>query len=105
MKQQITWKTLTGKDVMVNVLGISQAVIVTAFVNGAKIGEDLYRNPKSPSGYAIGKLAISVDNLDKINAAIKIVKTAPEYNYMTAREKELEKYEKDYATIVNTMNI
>jgi len=105
MKQQITWKTLTGKDVMVNVLGISQSVIITAFIDGSKIGEGLYRNPKSPSGYAIGKLALNAENLDKINAAIKIVKTAPEYNYMTAREKELEKYEKDYAAIVNTMNI
>lgn len=105
MKQMITWKTQDGREVKVNVLGISGKVIITATVAGVKIGEGLYRNPKSPSGYAIGKLALNAENLDKINAAIKIVKTAPEYNYMTAREKELEKYEKDYAAIVNTMNI
>lgn len=107
MKQILTWKTMDGRDVKINILGISGKLVITATVAGVKVGEHLERNSKSPSGYAIGKLALSVENLKKVNDAIKLVKSSPEYNYESpktiAREKELADYEKSYAAVHKTM--
>lgn len=106
MKQQITWKTQDGRDVTVSVLGISGKIIITAMVGGVQVGEarngfDI--NPKSPSGYAIGKLGVSAENYKKITDAIQVVSASPEFKYETEKSKMLTRYYKDQVAIEKMM--
>lgn len=114
MKREITWTTGTGKEAKVTVALKTEKTIwadgdnvtvaccemdITAEVDGLGCigtGRPMKITPQQGCIAKIGKLGISAENLNRINAAIAEVEATPEWIAKVARIAQAEKEGREY---------
>lgn len=122
MKKEITWQTKEWKNVKVTIELVTKKTVdadgykvdikdcrmeITAKIDGMGIVGigGIHTVAKNDKGIVarIGKLGLTKDHLDKINAAIAEIEDAPEWREKEKREEAANRQGEEYAKHYNTI--